>query len=129
MHKEFDRWNQKKKAIQIASIDSVFFKEQEVWWCSLGANVGFEQDGKGESFRRPILIIKKFNQHLVWAVPLTSQPKEGIYYVPCELPDGTARQAIISQTRPIDTKRLIDKMGRASDESFKAIKKAIRNMF
>lgn len=33
-----------------------FFREGEVWFCALGVNVGFEQDGRGGSFLRPVII-------------------------------------------------------------------------
>lgn len=39
---------------------NAIFKQQELWWCSLGANLGEEIFGKGEKFTRPILIFKKF---------------------------------------------------------------------
>jgi hypothetical protein len=44
MQKDFDEWNKiKKSAHARTDIDSVFFREQEIWWCMLGANIGFEQ--------------------------------------------------------------------------------------
>ena len=49
MEKNFDRWNAKKKAIHDSACTALFH-EREVWWCVLGTNVGFEQDGgKGTS--------------------------------------------------------------------------------
>ena len=56
------------------------FHEREVWWCSLGANIGFEQDGGGEDFERPVVILKKFNLDACLIVPLTARPKKGIGY-------------------------------------------------
>ena len=44
-------------------------------------NIGNEQDGKGPEHSRPVLIVKRFNKHLLWAVPLTSKHKEGKFYV------------------------------------------------
>ena len=128
MQKDFDDWNNKKKNIHTeGSVGEIFFRTKEVWWCALGLNIGFEQDGKGENFRRPVLILKKFNQYVALAIPITSKPKEGKYYVPCNLGDKIARKAITSQIRLIDTKRLIDKLGVADNESFESIKKAIKD--
>jgi hypothetical protein len=31
-----------------------YFREKEIWWACLGANIGFEQNGKNENFERPI---------------------------------------------------------------------------
>ena len=56
MKVSFDIWNEVKKLTHARDdIAEIFFYEREVWWCRLGANVGFEQDGKGEHFQRPIL--------------------------------------------------------------------------
>src|SRR3989344_2420314 len=58
--KDFDSWNELKKKIEDDKNDpDKFPKEGEVWMCSLGRNIGFEQNGSGDNFSRPILIIKK----------------------------------------------------------------------
>ena len=73
--KDFKKWHEKKAAIHTEG-QRVFFHEREVWWCSLGANIGFEQDGKGEKFARPVLVFKKFNKEVFRAIPLTLQTKK-----------------------------------------------------
>ena len=131
MKKDYGEWHKKKKILnEREDIDNIFFREKEVWWIALGVNIGFEQDGKGEEFRRPVLILKKFNKYLILAVPLTTRiKKDNKYYISCSIVgDNTPRMAIISQTRPIDTKRLIDKLGVANDESYSKIKNAIKAM-
>ncbi len=130
MKKDFQKWHTKKEILNgRKDMESIYFREKEIWWCAFGVNIGFEQDGKGEEFRRPALILKKFNRFIVLAVPLTTKIKEGNkYYVPCVINDGVARMAIISQVRLIDVKRFIDKMGVASKESFTEIKNAIKGM-
>lgn len=47
MKKDFDEWNAKKKEIHKGG-EAPFYNEREIWWCALGANVGFEQDGTGK---------------------------------------------------------------------------------
>lgn len=42
-----------------ASEGEILFYEREIWWCSLGVNIGFEQDGTNDLFERPVLVIKK----------------------------------------------------------------------
>ena len=60
MQKDFTRWNNIKTSIN--DIHQVpFFHEREIWFSFLGANVGFEQDGQGSDFQRPVIIIRKFN--------------------------------------------------------------------
>ena len=86
MHKKnFNEWNEKKKEIHnnISKKDildkKVYFKDREVWWVSIGINIGFEIDGKNHDFERPVLIIKKINKNQFWGLPLTSKDKEGFF--------------------------------------------------
>jgi hypothetical protein len=59
MMKDFDTWNVKKKQLDAQQSDAIlFFKEGEVWWVHFGLNIGFEMNGKGNEFTRPVLIIK-----------------------------------------------------------------------
>jgi mRNA interferase MazF len=55
MEKDFDRWNGRKKTLDGAE-GTALFHEREVWWCALGVNIGFEQDGRGGDFERPAII-------------------------------------------------------------------------
>jgi len=36
-----------------------FFNQREIWWASLGQNIGDEENGKGVNFMRPVIIIIK----------------------------------------------------------------------
>lgn len=63
MSKNFQKWHDKKSQIDDIK-ERPFFHEREVWFCHLGANIGFEQDGKGEDFLRPILVVRKFNNEV-----------------------------------------------------------------
>ena len=129
MQKEFTNWHTKKKKLNDRDdLGDVYFREKEIWWAALGANIGYEQDGKGEEFRRPVLIVKKFNQYVVLVVPLSTRIKENKYYVPIVLGDGISRMAIISQLRLIDTRRFIDKIGALDENSFTQLKNAIKAM-
>ncbi len=55
--KKYDEWNQLKKNLSEKE-NKVFFRERDVFWASIGINLGYEQDGKGEIFSRPVLIVK-----------------------------------------------------------------------
>ena len=72
----FDIWNEQKQKAHFGK-QRPFFHEQEVWFCALGANIGFEQDGRGEGFLRPVLVLKKFNNEIFWALPMTKNIKTG----------------------------------------------------
>ncbi len=127
MLKDFDNWNTAKKIIHQDKPHHLYH-QQDIWWCSLGINVGFEEDGKGMDSERPVLIIKGFNKQLCWIVPLSTSPKQNLYYVPIGTIDGKRSSAIISQMRPIDTKRLINYIGFLDNETFQKTKEAIRKI-
>ena len=124
MQKDFQEWHKKKENIDYGK-KRVFFHEREVWWCSLGVNVGYEQDGKGERFARPVLIFKKFNKEIFWGVPITMASKTGKFYSPINLGDSKKRCAIISQIRLLDCKRLLDKVGFINEDNYIEIQKAV----
>lgn len=128
MKKDYGEWHKKKTNIEHSNDVRVFFHEREVWWCSLGANVGFEQDGKGGKFARPVLVFKKFNKEVFWALPLSTRIKKSKFYANVDLCDDIPRVAIISQLRLIDGKRLIDKIGIIDESNYKDIQKAVINL-
>lgn len=120
--KDFEKWYREKKNIQ-EKISRVFFAEHEVWICSLGANVGSEQDGKGDLFVRPVVILKKFNGDVFWGIPLTHARKSGMLYFDLTVELGGF--AILSQIRLLDAKRLHYKLASISAERFVLLKKSL----
>ncbi len=127
MEKDFDTWNGVKQHIHANGGDK-FFHEREVWWCSLGVNVGFEQDGKHELFERPVLVIKKFNRHVLWVLPLTSSDKDNMYHY--RITSGeTGSVVILSQLRLISSKRLQRLMFKLPKGQFAEIVSAVQRFF
>ena len=124
--KNFDEWNDVKKSIDSKDINrDLFYHAREVWWCSLGQNVGAEADGKNEFFERPVLIIKKFNSEMVLAIPMTSKEKIGKYFLKVSHDKGDS-YANLSQLKVISTKRLQRKIGMINEEDFNlAIKEIV----
>lgn len=125
--KDFFNWHQIKENIDYGD-NRVYFHKREVWWCSLGVNIGFEQDGKGKNFARPVLIFKKFNKEIFWALPISVKNKIGKFYYPINLRDNVNRCVILSQIRLIDGKRLLDKIGVISRSNYLEIQKAVINL-
>ncbi len=119
--KDFDGWNKIKKKVNIS--DRVSVREGEVYWCRLGTNVGVEQDGKGEDFQRPVLVLKKFSRKIILVAPLTTVPHVGSWYFPVRY-FGRTQQVILNQVRPIDTRRLLKGMGEISRKELRRIKEA-----
>ncbi len=104
--KDFDLWNRLKKNIDL---DIHFIpkniKEGDIWWCSIGLNVGSEQDGGGDTFERPVLILKKYTKRNFLCLPITSKHKDGSYYYKIPNNIGSAYFAILFQAKVMDRNR------------------------
>jgi mRNA interferase MazF len=125
MNKDFWSWHSKKEFLN--SLETrPFFHEREVWYCHMGVNVGSEQDGKGLTFVRPVIIIKKFNNEIFWAIPLTSAIKKTEYYFIACFDGHRASSAILSQIRLIDAKRLSHKIHTLPHGDFLYLKKKLK---
>ncbi len=114
--KEFDVWS-KLKTVLDNKPQVPFVKEREIWWCSLGLNIGSEEDGKNNLFERPVLIIKKYNKDLVKIIPLTSNTQEGVYKKIVSV-DGESQGLLISHIRSVSTKRFSDRFGILDKKQF-----------
>ncbi len=120
MEKQFDTWNELKKSVdKREGLPS--FKERDIWWCSIGLNVGHEENGKNAAFHRPVLVVRKFNNRLFWGVPLTSQIKDNKHYHNFTFL-GRPQCAMLTQLRLFDVSRFGEKMGRLAEKEFKAIR-------
>lgn len=123
---KFVSWTKIKIRLHIAPDKVLYFHEREIWWASLGVNIGFEQDGKNQNFERPVLVLKKFNKSILWILPLTSKDKQGKYYHEIEYL-GEKYKVILSQLRLISSKRLTRKIRRLSKFDFQVIKDKIKS--
>ena len=126
MAKDFDGWSGQKKRID-EHPDNVHFHEREIWWCALGLNVGSEQDGVSQTYERPILVIRNFNNRVLWAVPLTRTVKTNRFFFRLDPADGQSA-AVLSQLRLISSKRLVRKIRTLDEPQFLAITKALRDL-
>ncbi len=48
----------------------IVFKQGDIWWCSLGINIGEEMFGKGARFTRPVLVFRKFTSNSFLGLPI-----------------------------------------------------------
>jgi mRNA interferase MazF len=128
MHKkDFKIWHSEKSLIQNTKVRPGFY-EREVWFAVVGENIGYEQDGRGGRFLRPVVVINKFNNEVLWAVPLTTNGKTGKYYFSFELADTGTSTAILSQLKLVDAKRLEYKIGNISHSDFKTLKSKLTQL-
>jgi mRNA interferase MazF len=125
--KNFDKWNEKKKIIDQKEIsEHTFFNEREIWWGSLGVNIGYEQDGKNEDFERPLLIVKKFNRSIVWVLPLTTIAKDNKFHYKLK---SSGSFVILSQIRLVSTKRFLRLVETINENEFEEIIGKIKGLF
>lgn len=125
--KSYTNWTPVKSVID-ATTKRPTYKEGDVFWLAVGENIGFEQDGKGRMFARPVLIVSGFSKEVFWGLSLTSQNKQGRYYRSFTLNNGIASTAILSQLRAYDSKRIVNtkKLGRVSQATLLDIKNRLK---
>jgi mRNA interferase MazF len=124
--KKFDEWNDVKKQIDNKTKISIP-KEREVYWASLGENVGFEQNGKSEFFTRPVLVLKRFNKNIFFGIPLSTQIKDGNFFFSFNL-NGEMSNALLVQGKIFDVKRLEKKIGMISKDEFSGLKTKFKEL-
>jgi mRNA interferase MazF len=125
---DFNSWNELKKKIEadISSPDK-FPKEGEVWMSNVGRNIGFEQNGSGDNFSRPVLIVKKFNNHMFWAVALSTKQKDLDFYFNYIDPNNQKVSAILAQMKLISVKRLKRNLYNVPRETFEEISQKLKS--
>lgn len=123
--KDFDKWNELKKKLHTRE-ERILFHEREIWWCSLGVNIGFEENGKNEMFERPVLVLRKFNKYVLWVLPLTRSRKEGDFYYHIAQGNEDDSVVILSQIRLISSKRLLRRMRTIKENEFKNIRDKVK---
>lgn len=125
---DFDYWNELKKKINIEKKDPDRFpKEGEVWMSALGKNVGFEQNGGGDNFSRPVLIVKKFNNHMFWIIPLSTKQKGLDFYFNYTDPNNQKVSAILAQMKLVSVKRLKRNLYNITNALFDEIRRRLKS--
>jgi len=125
--KNFDNWNKKKKDIDY-NIKNILPAKRQVWWISVGLNIGVEEDGKNSNFERPVLVIKVFSRQCFLGIPITSSNKiNKRYYFPIEHKNNKYF-LILSQIRLFSTKRLSRKIFKINSQKFIKIKKELKKV-
>lgn len=72
---------------------------------------------------RPVVIVRKFNNEIFWALPLTGSDKKiskkaEKYYFKFSFISGVESFAILSQIKLIDAKRLSNTIGTVPENTF-----------
>jgi len=125
--KDFDGWIEKKKKSHYQDFKPPLFKERDIWWVSIGVNVGFEEDGKHDKYLRPVLVLRKFNRELFLGVPMSTKLKDNKYYVTVTV-GGRTVSVLISQIRAFSAKRIEDKLAEIDRGDFEKVKGEVIKM-
>jgi len=125
--KRFVGWAKLKARIHFAE-RQVFPKEREIWWVSLGQNIGVEINGKHENFERPVLVIKRFNVEAVLILPISSRIKNDQYHWEFTNSEGNLNTINLSQVRSISNKRFVRKIGKMAICDYQKIKDSFKKM-
>ncbi len=122
MEKDFDGWNKiKKETNEKVLPEEFFFYEREIWWSCLGVNIGREQDGQGDDFERPIIILKVLSPDTLIAVPLSTKKRIARFQVTITF-GNLINYGLLDQIRVIDSKRLLRKIGMVKNSEFEETK-------
>jgi mRNA-degrading endonuclease toxin of MazEF toxin-antitoxin module len=115
----FNIWNTKKQLLD-KQRKTLWFNEGEIVYINMGKNIGYEQNGKGEEFLRPVLIYKKFNseQFIGFAMTTKYHKQEKFYY---KLKENS--YVILSQIRTYSAKRISHKIGKVPKNKIREIHK------
>lgn len=126
MEKDFDTWNGRKKTLDVTK-RNLLFKEGEIWWCSIGVNVGEEVYGKGENFRRPVVILKKLSHNSCIVMPTTTRERSGSWFHHLHIKNKD-RWVMMNQMRFISGNRLWVRESSLSYEELSELKKSVAQL-
>jgi len=129
MHlKNFLEWIGIKAKLDSLESPVPYVSRGQIWWASLGENVGFEINGKNEFFTRPVIIYRKLAHGFYFVIPTTTKPKIGTWYVPFKQ-KGVSTVACLHQARAIDYRRLHRSLGEVDDVDFARIRKGFLHLY
>lgn len=123
----YDDWNFIKKKLSKNKI-KILFKEGDIWWISLGLNLGEEIYGKNQLYSRPVVIFKKLSSYACIVLPLSTKHKNGSWFFTFEI-QNIFQTISLHQIRFVSTKRFIKKFAEIPESDFELIRKAVKNFY
>ncbi len=126
--KRFLPWFGLKAILHDAGHKPPLVSEGDLWWASVGENVGSEINGKSNLFSRPVLIFKKLSHGFYFVIPTTTKEREGSWYVRFRH-QGKVMVACLHQARAIDYRRLSSKLGTMDDTDLARVKTDFKALY
>lgn len=125
--KPFKDWTRVKIKLDAGIQKVPLVSERDVWWTSVGINVGSEINGKNELFSRPVLVVRKLSRYSFFVVPMSTKVRKGTWYEPVVF-RGNQVVTCLHQARVIDYRRLSKKMGRLPFSDFSRVRKSLKEL-
>lgn len=126
--KHFIEWIVIKEKLHSDEYQPPHVREGEIWWVSLGENVGAEINGKSQLFSRPAIIFKKLSRDFYFVIPTTTQLRIGTWYVSFKQ-TGQLRTACLHQARSLDYRRFYSKLGQMDEADFARLKMNFQKLY
>jgi mRNA interferase MazF len=126
--KRFLEWFGLKQRLHAINHVPPLVSERDIWWASIGENVGSEINGKSDLFSRPVIILKKLSHGFYFVIPTTTQVREGSWYAPFRQ-QGKEMIACLHQARAIDYRRLSSRLGKIDGDDFERVKDGFRKLY
>jgi mRNA interferase MazF len=127
MLKRFLEWIALKQDLHNSKHKPPHVSEGDIWWASIGENVGSEINGKSGLFSRPVVVLRKLSHGFYFVVPTTTQQRIGSWFVAFRQ-NEKIMSACLHQARSIDYRRLSSKLGTIDDEDFMRVKDGFRRL-
>lgn len=125
MEKDYNSWHVLKKYLEKKDVGNfLYFKQKEIWMCSLGLNIGSEQDGNSRGFSRPVVVFRLCSPNTFLGIPITSQKHIGSYQYKFNL-GGIDQFAKLSQIRTLSSKRLERKLATLPDFMYEELRQKL----
>ena len=88
----------------------------DIWWASIGENVGSEINGKSRLFSRPVIIFKKLAHGFYFVIPTTTKSKVGSWYVSVRQADREMIASLHQARATVVRLRGVDAQDKAGEE-------------
>ena len=125
---KFLEWIGLKEQLHSIGRKAPHVSQGDIWWASIGENLGSEINGKSRLFSRPVVIFKKLAHGFYFVIPTTSQTRQGSWYVPFRQKEREM-VACLHQARAIDYRRLSSKLGTLDDKDFARVKSGFNALY
>lgn len=123
---DFDKWNILKK--KLSNKGSIKFHERDIWWASVGRNLGVETMGKNDTFERPVLVYRKFSSNSFLGFPITTTVSTGNYFFGYEKQNKQKVYVMLHQGRIFSSKRLLRRIEKMMPSTFEGVTSSYLNL-